>query len=89
MPDEQKTAQWSDIEAAALNDPYLHMAVTAVRHGTATREEALTAVALALSRERAARVDELVQMHMRCICGATDAVIAKRPAIGQPTTPQG
>lgn len=40
---------WYDVEKAALNDPILHAAVTLVRQGSFTREQALLEAVLALS----------------------------------------
>lgn len=40
---------WTDIEERALFDPLLHQAVTLVRMGDLTKEEALIQVALGLS----------------------------------------
>ena len=45
-------ADWEDIEREALHCPVLHAAVTVARQGATSRERALTAIALFLSRER-------------------------------------
>jgi hypothetical protein len=47
MTDELKT--WDYVERAALHDPVLHAAVTHVRQGHSTREEALIAAVLTFS----------------------------------------
>ena len=44
---------WADVERAALHCPVLHAAVTLVRAGRFTREEALTIAAVHLSKFRA------------------------------------
>lgn len=43
---------WEDIQRRGLHCTSLHWAVTMVRSGHMTREEALIAVALSLSRDR-------------------------------------
>ena len=48
---------WNDVVDAALNCPVRHMAVTHVRAGNATREEALIAAVLYLSKVRQQHFD--------------------------------
>jgi hypothetical protein len=57
-PRSMKQKTWLDVEVAALHDPFLHRAVTVVKQGLATREEALIAVALALSESNSRLLDE-------------------------------
>ena len=55
---------WQDVEIASLTCPYLRMAVTKVRQGQVTREEALTIVALALAEARQRLMDAEVKRLM-------------------------
>lgn len=54
-------AQWEDVQRASLTDPFLHRAVTLVRMGTWTKEQALLQLALTLSQERQRLLDALQQ----------------------------
>lgn len=55
---------WADVERAALHDPALHLAVTIVRHGATSREQALICAVLWFSRERRAYMDREIQRLM-------------------------
>jgi len=61
MQIEVKHVTWEDIQRAALTDPFLHQAVTMVRRGAWTREEALMRLVLTLSVERQRLLDALQQ----------------------------
>jgi hypothetical protein len=71
---ELRATDWTDIEAASLDDPFLYAAVTLVRRGV-SREEALMAAALALSKTRAVFHEQLTTALQRCSCGAAAAAI--------------
>lgn len=67
--DSTQPPTWEDLERAALCDPFLHAAVTRVRQGDLSREEALIAVALRLSKLRAdmlAKEVERLQTMREC-----------------------
>jgi hypothetical protein len=59
---QQKT--WLDVEIAALHDPFLHAAVSVVKRGLATREDALITVVLALSESNSRLLEEKKQRLM-------------------------
>jgi hypothetical protein len=63
MPTAPPAPDWRDIESLALHDPVLHAAVTRVRQGGLSREEALIAAVKALSEQvtmlKAAKTDAL------------------------------
>lgn len=54
---------WSDLETAALFDPLLHAAITLVRQGTMTKEQALLMAVLALSDVNALQREKLVELY--------------------------
>jgi len=58
---------WKDVEEAALFEPVLHQAVTLVRRGDLTREEALIAAVLGLveiKETQQKRILELMNTRM-------------------------
>lgn len=64
MPEENTTMKtWRDIEERALFDPLLHQAVSLVRRGDLTQEQALITAVLGLSQmvedQRARLIEEL------------------------------
>lgn len=59
----ETTFDWRDIEQLSLHDPVLHAAVTRVRQGALSREEALIAAVMSFSEQvtmlNAAKIDAL------------------------------
>lgn len=56
---------FEELEAEALNDAVLHKFLTHYRRGDCTREEALIAACIWLSRERRKLMEENVERLMR------------------------
>lgn len=59
---------WTDLERAALTDPWLHAAVMMVRQHLMTREQALITVALA----QAKAIREMMDAEIRRLQYTTD-----------------
>lgn len=51
MANEQLIPNWHDVELLALHDPVLHAAVTRVRQGTLSQEEALIWAVMTFSEQ--------------------------------------
>lgn len=76
---DQADAWWRQVEARALEDPFLHKLVTLVQTGERTREEALIMVVLELAEVRdvltAAEVERLSNAPPRPVSVGRDPVV--------------
>jgi hypothetical protein len=64
---------WDDVERAALHDVFLYRAVTLVRAGHASREEALIMAVLGLAAERTRLMDaELQRLRRQRAAGVSE-----------------